>query len=510
MDGKQVNAWFQKAENERQRHETIFDDCIRLTMPNRKRFNNTDINEAAEDIFDETGANAVQEYTSRMQAGLFPSFSHFVHLEASSLVDPKDRAAVNRDLDDIQEFLFEEIWESNFAQESAESLNDLAISTGLMSVEEGIGDRSLHQRAIPITDFYLERAANDTLGGIYRCRKEKAGDLGSLYRNLKASAALDNIISREPDKPLEIIEYLRRDVFSPLEKSTHYVVVREMNEVIQTSEFSGVGSTPLLPFRWATAAGETWGRGPLLNALAAIRTTNLTVEMILENAAMAIIGIYQTDNDNTINSDTVRLLPGTILPKEFGTDGLQPVNMSGGNFNISDLVLNDQRMNIKRALFNDMLADPNKTPATATEVTERMADLAYRTSAGFSRVFYEFIVPYIRRCLYILEKRKDITLPVKNGRPISFIATSPLAMAQHGQDLQRLSTDFTMRANFFGPEIAAMNYNLKELHPWLQKRIGMNTKLHKTAEEIIKAIEDATAAAQEAMQQQQQMGEPPA
>jgi len=35
-----------------------------------------------------------------------------------------------------------------------------------------------------------------------------------------------------------------------------------------------------------------YGRGPVFNAMAAIKTTNLTVELILQNAQMAISGIY--------------------------------------------------------------------------------------------------------------------------------------------------------------------------------------------------------------------------
>jgi hypothetical protein len=31
-------------------------------------------------------------------------------------------------------------------------------------------------------------------------------------------------------------------------------------------------------------------------------------------------------------------------------------------------------LNIKRALYNDMLGNPDRTPASATEVAERMAD----------------------------------------------------------------------------------------------------------------------------------------
>ena len=50
-----------------------------------------------------------------------------------------------------------------------------------------------------------------------------------------------------------------------------------------------------------------YGRGPLINALSAIKTTNLTIELILENAQMAISGIYQMDDDGVINPDTINL-----------------------------------------------------------------------------------------------------------------------------------------------------------------------------------------------------------
>ena len=35
---------------------------------------------------------------------------------------------------------------------------------------------------------------------------------------------------------------------------------------------------------------------------------------------------------------------------------------------VYQLILSDMRLNIKRALYNDMLGNPDKTPASATEV----------------------------------------------------------------------------------------------------------------------------------------------
>tara|TARA_B100000497_G_C7666733_1_gene402012 strand:- start:1139 stop:1888 length:750 start_codon:yes stop_codon:yes gene_type:complete len=242
--------------------------------------------------------------------------------------------------------------------------------------------------------------------------------------------------------------------------------------------------------------------------MGAIRTTNLMVEMILENAAMSIVGMYQTDNEGTVNADNISLLPGTIVTKEIGSRGLEPITGSTGNFNMQDVVLGDQRLNIKRAMYNDMLSDPNKTPATAYEVSERMADLAHRTSAGFARVFYEFIQPYMRRALYILEKRGDIQLPVVNGRAIQIRAISPLAQAQHGQDVQKLMQDFQIRAQMFGPQAATQMYNLEELHTWMQERMGLETKLYKSAPEIMQSMQAQAEMMQQAQMEQAQAAAP--
>lgn len=490
MDAKSALARFEKAKSERQRFEPIFNDAIRLTMPGRARFDQVDPRDAADDIFDETGANSVQEFTSRMQAGLFPSFTNFIKLEASSLVDKADRDAVNRDLEEISEYAFEEIWASNFAQEGAESLLDLCISTGMMNVEDAPGT-GLMNRAIPITEFYVERGLNDMVGGVFRQRSLEPSMIEATYPHARfeAGSNVARDVASGGDKELDIVEYTWRDWTQREETYRHIVVNKDHNEVFVDRTMTGAGSSPFLPFRWSTAAGEVWGRGPLMNALAAIRTTNLMVELVLENAAMSIVGMYQTDNDGVVNADNINLLPGTIITKELGTRGLEPINAATGNFNMQDVVLGDQRLNIRKALFNDMLSDPNKTPATATEVVERMADLAHRTSSGFSRVFYEFLAPYMRRVLYILEKRGDIKLPVMNGRAIKFRAVSPLAQAQHGRELQALMQDFMIRSQMQGPTVAATNYDLEMLHPWLQKRIGLDERLHKPVKDIVKSIQ---------------------
>ncbi len=507
MDAKAVIERCERAAADRGRYENLFDDAIRLTMPARARFKTANSpDDAAEDIFDETGANSVAEFVSRMQAGVAPPFTEFLRLEASSSVEPNDRDAVNRDLEEITEYAFEEIWASNFAQEISESFYDLSISTGVLNVEDRHG---LVNRAIPITEALLERGPNDLVGGVFRKLNPRAEHLEALYPRAKLDDALKTAsdVNSGKDKKLDVIEYTFRDWSSiHEERYRHMVVVANHREIIVDEILTGEGSNPFIAFRWSTAAGEVWGRGPLINAMAAIRTTNMMVEMVLENAAMSIVGMFQTDNAGVLETDNINLLPGTILAKDIGSEGLQPINGGTGNFNMQDMVMSDQRLNIKRALFNDMLSDPNKTPATAYEVSERMADLAYRTSSSFSRVFYECLVPYMKRTLYILEKRGDIQMPVKKGKGIKYRATSPLAMAQYGRDLQGLTQDFQLRTLMHGPMVAAASYDMQVLHPWLQKRTGVDERLYKPVNKIVESIQQVSDAMQQ--MQQPQGGQP--
>ena len=500
MTPEEIGKRLEKAKAERLQYEPMFNDCIRLTMPGRRRFNEETFTGAGEDIYDETGANAVEEFASRMQAGLFPQFSRFVKLQAGSEVPKEQRRAVNAKLEEVEDKVFEAIWASNFAQESSEALFDLAISTGMMSVEDsGRAWPPIVNRALPITGFFLERSSDDSLGGVFFERKVKGSDLAAMYRvTLPEGSEIARAVREAPDQLVTVVEYLHRDPFAAVESHVHYVAAGQNREIIRQKKLVGRGTSPLLPFRWATAAGETWGRGPLLRALAAIRTTNLTVELILENAAMAIVGMFQTDNEGVLNAENLQLLPGTILSKEIGTDGLQPINLASNAFNVSDLVLSDQRLNIKRALYNDMLADPGKTPATATEVAERMADLAYRTAAGFARVHYEFVVPYIWRVIRILEDRKEIELPTLDSKMVQIVPTSPLAQAQKGRDVQRLLEDYQVRASIFGPQVASAAYRMNELHNWMIERMGLDEGIYESPEKLKQTLAEMARQAQAA------------
>jgi hypothetical protein len=237
--------------------------------------------------------------------------------------------------------------------------------------------------------------------------------------------------------------------------------------------------------------------------LSAIKTTNLTIEMILENAQMSISGIYQMEDDGVINPDTISLVPGTIIPKAMGSSGLQPIN-AAGRFDVAQLVLGDMRNNIREALYMNMLGDPNKTPASATEVAERMGDLARRMGAAFGRLQSELVQPVLQRVIYILKKQGRIELPTVNGREVRVKSVSPLAQAQANQDISTVARFLELVGGVFGPEMLQLLIDGEQTAVHLAKKFGVPDNLIRDEDQ---RREIAALAQQMAQQQGVQLGD---
>ena len=105
---------------------------------------------------------------------------------------------------------------------------------------------------------------------------------------------------------------------------------------------------------------------------------------------MSVSGVYTYEDDGVINPDNIALVPGSLIPVAPGSRGLNAIQ-SASNFDVAQLVLQDMRQNIKKALYMETLGRPEGTPMTATEVSERMADLSRQIGSSFGGLQSELI-----------------------------------------------------------------------------------------------------------------------
>ena len=497
---------YEKAKAFRENWVPLFEECYEYALPMRESFYQEEAGQRRDDrIFDETAVVGVQEFASRLQSGLVPNFARWADLMSGSEVPEEERDEIDNELDAVTDYVFEILQNSNFSQEVHESFMDLAVGTGVLCVEEGDSVNPVNFTAIPLPHVVLDTGPDDKIDHVFRERKKIPFDsLKVMY----PKSTFDPQVLKQmgSDRDTTVLEIVCRDYDRPNEEVYyHYAVCLTTKTILHTKEMVGLGSNPFICFRWSKCAGEVYGRGPLINALSAIKTTNLTIELILENAQMSIAGIYQVDDDGVINPDTINLVPGSIIPKAMGSQGLQPLQ-AAGNFDVAQLVLSDMRLNIKRALYSDMLGNPDKTPASATEVAERMADLSRRIGAAFGRLQAELVQPVLQRVIYILKKQGRIEVPQVNGREIKIRSSSPLAQAQSNQDIGTVARFLELIGGTFGPEMLQILIDSEETAVHLAKKFGVPESLIRDEEER-KAM---TAMAQQMAQQQmaQQQGQP--
>lgn len=493
---------YEKAKSLRENFVDLFEECYEYALPQRESFYHEAIGQRRDDkIFDETAVVGVQEFASRLQQGLVPNFARWADLMAGSEVPNEERDAIDNELDEVTEYVFEVIQNSNFGQEVHESFMDLAVGTGVLCVNEGNAVNPVSFSAIPLPHVVLDSGPDDRIDHVYRERSVRYSDIPHMYKKSSISSKLQSKIQSSPDEKTKILEVVCRDYSVKNEEVYLFFAIETgLKQTIVNETYKGIGSNPFICFRWSKCSGEVYGRGPLINALSAIKTTNLTIELILENAQMAISGIYQMDDDGVVNPDTINLVPGTVIPKAAGSAGLQPIR-AAGSFDVANLVLSDMRLNIKRALYNDMLGNPDRTPASATEVAERMADLSRRIGSAFGRLQAELVQPVLQRVVYILKKQGRIELPTINGREVKVRSVSPLAQAQANQDITSVARFLELVQGRFGPEITNILINSEETAVYLAKKFGVPDKLVRDLEERKQLV----AMAQQYAQQQQQM-----
>jgi len=164
---------YQKAKALRENWVPLFEECYEYALPQRESFYYEERGQRRDEkIFDETAVVGVQEFASRLQSGIVPNFARWADLMAGSEVPPDQREAVDNELDEVTEYVFEVLQNSNFSQEVHESFMDLAVGTGVLCVEEGDSINPVIFSAIPLPHLVLDTGPDDKIDHVYRERKK--------------------------------------------------------------------------------------------------------------------------------------------------------------------------------------------------------------------------------------------------------------------------------------------------------------------------------------------------
>jgi hypothetical protein len=425
-------------------------------------------------VFDATAINSTQRFANRLQSGIFPPQRKWCRLETGPDIPADRRQEAAAALDIYADKMFATLKQSNFDIAMGEFLLDLAVGTAVMMVQPGNDTSPIN--FIPVPQFLVafEEGANGQVDNVYRRMRIKGEAIIQQWKDANIPADLQTKIDMKPTEDVELIE---ATVLDPKRGDFMYYVIHK--ETKQELVFRRLKVSPWVVSRYMKVAGEIYGRGPLITALPDIKTLNKTLELVLKNASLAISGVYTAADDGVLNPATVKIVPGAIIPvaRNGGPQGesLRPLPRAG-DFNVSQIIMNDLRMNVKRILLDESLPPDNMSARSATEVVERMKELSQNLGSAFGRLINETMIPLVSKILQVMDDRGLIDLPLRvNGLEVKVAPVAPLAMAQNMEDVTNV-VQFVQMAQQFGPEGQATP-RMGEIIDYIGDKLGIPVSL---------------------------------
>ena len=449
-------------------------------------------------VFDSTAINSTQRFANRMQSGIFPPQRHWCRLEPGPDIPEQRKSEAQAALDIYNNRMFATLKQSNFDIAIGEFLLDLSVGTAVMMVQPGDDISAVNFIPVPQYLVSIEEGANGQVDNVYRRIRMKGESIQRQWPDAKITKDLQTKIDNKPTDDVELIEATILD-----QKRGDYCYHVIHKDSKQELLYKRMDYSPWIVSRYAKVAGEVYGRGPLITALPDVKTLNKTLELVLKNASLAISGVYTAADDGVLNPNTVKIMPGAIIPvaRNGGPQGesLRPLPRSG-DFNVGQIIMNDLRQNIKRILLDESLPPDNMSARSATEVVERMKELSQNLGSAFGRLINETMIPLVSKILQVMDQRGIIDLPLKvNGLEIKIAPVAPLAMAQNMDDIQNI-LQYAQIAQQSGPEAQA-TLKVGEMMDYIAEKLGVPARVRTTPEERAVAQEQAMQAAQQMAQQ---------
>jgi hypothetical protein len=496
------------AANRKDLWRSLYRDAYLYAMPGRETFTwHTEGQYRNNRLFDSTLQEATYTAANTLCALLFPSWQEWVQLSPGAAIDTDDleqHPEVLTGLQKATKTFFHYLNASNFNTVISEVALDLQVGTGALTFDEGDNDNPFIFESVPTSCLELENGPNGIIETTFMEREPEARNLLRLYPGLEMfdlPKQTQETIVKSPETKVKVIQ---GEVYDP-ETKKYFGVVLDANgpTIIWRYEF-GV-SNPMIVARASKTAGETYGRGRVLLALADARTLDRMQEFVLTQAALSLAPPMTGVSDGVLNPYTASLTPNTIIPVASNADNnpsLRPIE-TGANFSVTEQMMKDLRERVRRTLLGP---EPSEGPVkSATEISVQDRNRLWAMNGEYTRIQAELLDKIVKRGVFILQKKGLMPKFKLDGKEVTVKYTSPFATTQSSNDL--LSFQKTIQTLMeLGPQIgtAAIGTGLKvkEIPAYVARLNGLPEKLIMTEDEQKQLVQTGLQANQ-AMQANQ-------
>jgi hypothetical protein len=464
----------------------IFDDIYRFILPYRQSSPDSSGKNVMAETFDSTAVQAAFRWAGRFQEDVTPVNRDWFVLCPGPLYPKEKRKDLERALEADNELFKLVLNTGMFQTASMEMYMDLVAGTGVLFALDGDDDGDLIDYvSAPFSECAITVDAKGRVNSVSWRKQYTAREIWDAwpqFRNKMSDALKEQAEKNADGKDFQILQSIIRNAGAndPAERWTYRLIV-EKDKTLLTREHSR--TCPAIVPRFFMLPGEAIGRGPAMVALPNVRVANKQVELILMAAALALFGVFTVTDDGLLNPDKARIDPGGMIMVESNASGgyngrsIEQLNLPN-NFNISDLVLQDQRAQIKGAMMDDQLPPQTGAVRSPTEIIATQRSQSFDLSAAFGRINSEYIVALIQRVEELLHKRglidKDLRI---DQRMVMVKPTGPLAQSQNLGEVERIVRAVEIGTGVAGVELVAVTAKMEEIVARIFDLLGVSPSL---------------------------------
>lgn len=258
---------------------------------------------------------------------------------------------------------------------------------------------------------------------------------------------------------------------------------------------SPLDANPWLVLRMATSDGEAYGRGRVEEFLGDLKSLEALSQAIVEGSAAAAKVVFVVSPSSTTKPDSLaRAGNGAIVSGRPDDIGVVQVGKTA-DFRTAYEMIGQLTSRISEAFLVMNVRDSERT--TAEEVRMNQMELEQQLGGLFSLLTVEFLVPYLNRKMYIMQKNGEIPKLPKDMYKTSIVAG--INALGRGQDRVAITEFLGTIGQTMGPEAINKYINQDEVIKRLAVAQGIDVL------NLVKSMQEVQGQQQQQMEQAKSM-----
>lgn len=510
---------FEYAKSQRGNWESHWQEIAERVIPSQSRsFTSmgkpmTQGEKRTEFIFDSTASIALNRFAAILDSLLTPMNATWHRLKASIPELNKDKQ-VQQYFEEVNRRLFKYRYAStaNFTSQNQQNFKSIgAFGTGCMFIDKLYRGVGLRYKSVHLGEVYFLENHQGLVDRVIRHFSLTARQANLKWGNKLPKEIMD-AAKTSPNqefyflhcvKPRYDYDLARLD-FMGMPWASYYVA---MNGA-QVIEEEGYNTFPYAISRYEQAPGETYGRGPAMDCLPAIKTLNEEKKALLKQAHRVLDPVLLMYDDGVLDGFSMK--PGALNAGGVSADGRALVQtLPTGNIMIGKDVMDDERLVINDSfLVNLFQILVETTQMTATEVAERAREKGILIAPVLGRHQAESQGPMIERELDLLSMQGLLPpmpdILIEAGAEYKVEYESPLSRTQRMEEatgLMRTIESILAITNVTQNPAPLDHFDWDIIVPELSSIQGVPAKWMRSLDDV-QAIREGRA---EEMQQQQRI-----